>query len=244
MDGILFRLAENRFWFVQPDGDFHTWFLAHKGALDVTISDPASRVLQVQGPGSFGVMQAASNGAIDRKMGYYHAGFFDLGGQKVFVSRTGWTGEMGFEVYTLGDDTDCPRLWDHLMAAGAAFGIEFGSMQSMNIRRIEAGILDCGGDFDSSMTPFEAGLDKFVHLDKADFIGRAALTSAKRGKRIYGMICEDLIPACGARVLENGKEVGIITTGAYSPYLETGIGYVRFHESGDWSGKTLALENS
>lgn len=75
MDGILFRLGETRFWFVQPDGDMHTWFLAHNTGFDVTISDPKSRVLQLQGPASFAIINAASDGAVDREMGYFHAGF-------------------------------------------------------------------------------------------------------------------------------------------------------------------------
>ena len=158
MDGILFRIAPDRFWFVQPDGDMQTWLLAHNDGFDVRISDPRSRVLQVQGPNSFEVMHNASDGAIDRNMRFFGSGFFEIGRQEVYVSRTGWTGELGYEIDTQGDKTDCPRLWNHLMKAGTASGLIFSSMQSMNIRRIEAGILDSGGDFDTSMTPFEGEL--------------------------------------------------------------------------------------
>ncbi len=241
MDGVLFRLAEDRFWYVQPDGDFNTWALAHDTGFDVVISDPHSRVLQIQGPKSFGVMNAASDGSITREMGYYHSGFFSLGGQEVFVSRTGWTGELGYEVYTLGDATDCPRLWNHLLSSGFMQEIVVGAMQSMNIRRIEAGVLDCGGDFDTSMTPFEAGLGKFVDLTKEGFIGREPLLDAGQEKRIYGLVCRDLVPTVGSKVVSGDKEVGIVTTGAHSPFLETGIGYVRFHEVGPWPGQKLTL---
>ena len=117
MDGILFRLTPDRYWFVQPDGDMHTWLLAHDKGFDVRISDPQSRVLQVQGPNSFDVMNNSTDGAIDRNMRYFGSGFFAFGGQEVYVSRTGWTGELGFEIYTQGDKTDCPRLWNHLMIA-------------------------------------------------------------------------------------------------------------------------------
>ena len=166
MDGILFRLAETRFWFVHPDGDLEPWLLAHSHGFDVTFSDPKSRVLQLQGPNSFPIMQAASSGALTESLKYFHSGFFDFDGQQVYVSRTGWTGELGYELYTLGDQTDCPRLWDHLMQKGAPHGLVFSSMQAMNIRRIEAGILDSGSDFDISMTPYEAGLERFVDLSK------------------------------------------------------------------------------
>lgn len=242
MDGILFRLAENRFWYVHADGDWDTWLLAHKAGFDVTLSDPRSRVLQLQGPKSFDIVHAATEGAVDEDMGYFHSGFFTMGGQEVFVSRTGWSGELGYEIYTRGDATDCPRLWNHLMDAGAPRGMVFGSMLSMNIRRIEAGILDNGSDFDNSMTPFEAGLDRYVDLDKDGFIGREALLDSRRGNRLYGLRCNDLIPGAGNSIMRGGQQVGFVTTGARSPYLEVGIGYVRFDTPGDWPGETLIMQ--
>ena len=109
MDGILFRLSENRFWFVQPDGDLDTWLLAHRHGYDVTVSDPYSRVLQLQGPKSFEIMHAASGGDVNETMKYCGCRFVRIGAQEVFVSRTGWSGELGSEIYTLGDRTDCSR---------------------------------------------------------------------------------------------------------------------------------------
>ena len=244
MDGILFRLAEDRFWFVHPDGDLDTWLLAHNDGFDVTINDPKSRVLQLQGPNSFQIMQAASAGGITEDLKYFHSGFFDLGGQQVYVSRTGWTGELGYEIYTLGDQTDCPRLWDLLMAQGAPLGMVFSSMQSMNTRRIEAGILDSGSDFDSSMTPFEAGLERFIDLDKEGFIGRDALKVATHGTRLYGLRCVGTTPSGGDVILDDATVVGKVTTGAQSPYLECGIGYVRFDRPGNWLGRHLTLRSA
>ena len=244
MDGILFRLGNARFWFVQPDGDLDTWLMAHRTGFDVTVSDPQSRVLQLQGPKSYQVMHMATSGALDETFRYFRIGTFNFGGQDVYVSRTGWTGELGYEIYTLGDSTDCPRLWDHLMSIGVSAGTVFSSMQSMNIRRIEAGILDSGSDFDSTMTPFEAGLDRFVDLNKGDFIGRDSLMNARRGTRIYGLRCEDATPSSGDLVLDAGNLVGRVTTGAYSPFLEAGIGYVRFDCPGQWCDKTLDLHSA
>ena len=100
MDGILFRLDDKKYWFVHPDGDLDTWFLAHKHNYNVSISDPQSRVLQLQGPKSLAVMNLATNGGVDHCMGYFKAGFFTIGEQSVFISRTGWTGELGYEIYT------------------------------------------------------------------------------------------------------------------------------------------------
>jgi len=241
MDGILFKLAQDRFWYVQPDGALEAWLHAHSDGFDVTISDPNSRVLQIQGPTSFDILHAASGGAVDVTMGYFHSGFFSIGGQEVYVSRTGWTGELGFEIYTLGDATDCPRLWQHLVDTGGPHGMMVGSISSMEIRRLEAGILDNGTDFDLFMTPFEAGLDAFLDLDKEDFIGRNALLDGKPGTRIFGVKCAQAIPVYHGQILDGEDKVAHITAGAWSPFLDCGIGYARFRAAGDWAGKTLAM---
>ena len=127
------------------------------------------------------------------------------------------------------------------MNAGAAHGLIFSSMQSMNIRRIEAGILDSGSDFDTSMTPFEAGLDKFIDFENKRFIGRDALMSACPGKRLYGLLCRDHTPSSGCAIFDGQTQVGVVTTGAQSPYLKAGVGYARFFQTGEWLGKILSL---
>ena len=129
------------------------------------------------------------------------------------------------------------------MKVGAPGGLIFSSMLSMNIRRIEAGILDSGSDFDTSMTPFEAGLEKFIDLEKEGFIGREALLVAKRSKRLYGLLCRDLVPTGGFGIFDGNDQVGVVTTGAQSPYLKAGIGYVRFDHGGNWSGRTLSMRS-
>lgn len=240
MDGILFRLAEKKFWYVQPDGALEAWLVANSGGFDVKISDPHSRVLQIQGPNSLIIMSQASNGAISG-MGYFHSGFCKIGSQKVYVSRTGWTGELGFEIYTQGRATDCKRLWDHLMAAGKPHGMVFSSIASMEIRRIEAAILDNGTDMDRSMTPFQSGLGAFVDLDKEGFVGREALLKSERETLIYGVKCETAAPNMGCDVLDGDQNVGRVTAGAWSPYLKCGIGYIKFNTPAKWAGRVLSL---
>ena len=83
MDGVVFKLGPEKYWYVQADGDFESWLLAHTAGYDVQISDPNSRVLQIQEPLSIEVMKAATNGQIDESMSYYQSGFFDIGGQKL-----------------------------------------------------------------------------------------------------------------------------------------------------------------
>ena len=242
MDGVVFRLADNRFWYVQADGALETWFLAHSEGFDITISDPGSRVIQIQGPASMDIMRAASAGRIDEGMRYFQAGFFDLGGQEVYVSRTGFTGELGYEIYSLGDATNHLALWDHLMASGEPYGMEFSSTGSMTIRRIEAGILGNTTDMDTTMTPFEAGLGAFIDTDRDDFVGRTALLRADRRPVLHGLKCADAVPSVGSTVLDGDTPVGRMTMGVHSPSLECGIGYAKFGEPGDWKGRPLRIK--
>ena len=241
MDGVVFRLAEDRFWYVQADGAMEAWFLAHSGGFDITMSDPNSRVIQIQGPASMEIMRAASAGRVGEDMRYFQAGFFDLGGQEVYVSRTGFTGELGYEIYGLGDATDHLALWDHLMAAGEPHGMEFSSTSPMTMRRIEAGILGNMTDIDITMTPFEAGLGRFVEMERGDFVGRAALLHADRRPLLHGLECSDALPSAASTVLDGDTPVGRMTMGVRSPTLECGIGYVRFNEPGDWKGRSLRI---
>ena len=241
MDGVVFKLGEDRFWFVQADGPFEEWLLALSSGFDVTISDPSSRVLQIQGPASIAIMNAASGGMIDDTMRYFRSGYFDLGGQNLYVSRTGFTNELGFEIYSDGANTDHLALWDHLMAAGEPHGMEFSSTRALTIRRIEGGILGNRTDMDTSMTPFEAGLGALVDLEKGDFVGRDALVNADRQTLLLGLTCSGTTPSSGSQIIDNGAVVGHITAGVPSPTLGLGVGYARFAGPGDWVGREMEL---
>lgn len=242
MDGILFKMEENRFWYVQPDGALEAWLIAHSDGFEIKISDPESRVLQIQGPNSMKIMADATAGAIDESMKYFDSGFYDIGGQELYVSRTGWTGELGYEVYSAGAQTDHKRLWNHVMEAGLPHGMAYGSMASMGMRRIEAGILDNISDFDVSMTPFQAGLGAFIELDKEGFIGREALLEVDKRSLLLGLKCETATPGHRDEILEASVAVGHVKAADWSPALNCGIGYVRFNEPRDWTGRTLALK--
>jgi glycine cleavage system aminomethyltransferase T len=242
MDGVLFRLADNHFWYVQADGDIENWMTALGVDMDVVVSDPASRVLQIQGPRSHELLEAASGESVPEDFTWFAARFFDLGGQRLFVSNSGWTGELGIEIYG-HEGLDHLRLWDHLMAVGEQFGMTMGAGDSMGPRRVEAGILDNKTDFDASMTPFAAGLGAFVNFDNPHFIGRSALETADRTKLLWGLTCDTVTPAVGDRVRFDGEDVGWMTIGERSRTLEIGIGYVRFtvHTDGGWEGKNVTL---
>ena len=116
-------------------------------------------------------MKKASDGAIDEKLKYFRSGFFNIGGESLYVSRTGFTNELGHEIYCCAAETDHISLWDYLLECGTPYGIEFSSTKAMTIRRIEWGILGNVTDMAQDVTKFEAGLMPFVDMEKFDFMG-------------------------------------------------------------------------
>ena len=222
VDGILLRLEDDLFWYAQADGDFYSWARAHAVGLDVEISDPKIFVSQVQGPNSLKILEAASDHGMPEPFTYFGIARVMFGGQEVVITRTGYTNELGWEFYT-EDHHDADALWQHLAAAGAAFDMNIFGLDSMHIRRIEAGILNAGSDFDHTTTPFEAGLGRFVDMDKGDFIGKSALMNAPQEVRLTGLYCE-AEPHIGGEIQVDGKVAGKVTAGALSPYLKRGIG--------------------
>ena len=240
MDGVLFRFDEEKFWYVQADGPFEDWLIAHSSNYDVQIKDPKSRVLQIQGPASIDIMKLASKGKIDENMPYFTSNFFDLGGQTLYVSRTGFTNELGFEIFCDGFNTDHLALWDYLIECGKPYGMQFSASRAMTIRRIEGGIFGNLTDIDTTITPFEAGLGYFVNMDK-DFIGKDALIKKDKRTCLFGITCKTTVPKAGSKIKINDKQVGYITAGVPSPTLQQGIGYVRFYEPNDYINKEIEI---
>jgi len=230
-DGILFRLADDRFWYVHADADVYLWLSALAVDYKVEIHDPGSWVLQIQGPKSLEVLAKACDDGAPDEFRYFDAFEGSMGGQPVLVSRTGWTAELGFEVYNMDAAVDGPALWDHLIAAGAEFGMRGGSQMAMNIRRIEAGILNYATDMDWRTTPYDMGLGAFVDLESRDFVGRGALRAATKATRFSGFKCESRKIPYGAALMSSGQAIGRITAYEVSPYLECGVGFALFESA-------------
>ena len=230
-DGILFRLSDDRFWYVHADANVYLWLSALAVDCEVEIHDPGSWVLQIQGPKSLQVLAKACDGGAPDEFRYFDAFQGSMGGQPVLVSRTGWTAELGFEVYNMDAAVDGPALWDHLIAAGAEFGMRGGSQMAMNIRRIEAGILNYATDMDWDTTPYDMGLGAFIDLDSHDFVGRDALSDATRAARFSGFRCESRKIPYGAALMSSGQAVGRVTAYEISPYLECGVGFALFESA-------------
>lgn len=228
LDGILVRLAENRFWYGQADGDLTDWMRAHARGLAVEIIDPAVWISQVQGPAALKILAAAIDDPYPDRFRYFDAARVSIAGQEVVVTRSGFTNELGWELY-LGPETDVDAVGDRLLEVGASFGLE--PVAIGGARRIEAGLLNAGSDFDATVTPFAAGLGAMVALDKADFIGRAALLEADRRCRTWGLRVAGGTARLGNVLTRGGHPVGRVCSSAWSPFQRCGVAIVRLDDA-------------
>ncbi len=228
-DPILLRLAENHFWISLADSDILLWaqgVAVHSG-MNVTIGEPDVSPLQLQGPKSGLIMQELFGESIlDLK--YYWMREVDLDGMPLIVSRTGWSSELGYEIY-LRDSAHGDALWERIMAAGMPHGLKPGHTSS--IRRIEGGMLSYHADADINTNPYELGLDRLVNLDiEAEFIGKVALGRIRDEgpcRKQIGLII-DAAPLKGPNttfwaINVAGAQVGKVTSAVYSPRLERNI---------------------
>ena len=230
-DPVLLRLGEDHFWLAVADSDVLLWAkgVALNSGLDVKIDEPDVSPMQIQGPKSRQVVAELFGDAV-LDLVYYDLLETELDGIPVVVTRTGWTGEVGYEIY-LRDGSRGAELWDRVLEAGRA--LDIAPTGPSDIRRIEAGILNYGIDITLDTNPFEVGLDWQVNLDQeADFIGRSALERiAVEGsrRRLVGVEIDgeplDLNMTRWSAHL-NGTKVGYVTSAVYSPRLEKNIGYV------------------
>lgn len=228
-DPVLLRLAENHFWISLADSDILLWAqgVAVHAGLDVTITEPDVSPLQLQGPKSGEIMKELFGESI-MDLKYYWLRELDLDGIPLVVSRTGWSSELGYELY-LQDGTRGDELWEKIMAAGEPFGLKPGHTSS--IRRIEGGMLSYHADADINTNPYELGFDRLVNLDmEADFIGKSALRRIQQegvSRKQVGLIIEGS-PLAGPNttfwpINKDGVQIGKVTSAVYSPRLKQNI---------------------
>ena len=189
LDGVLVRLADDRFWYGQADGDLSPWLQAHARGMDVEITDPS--VLEPP----FGTTDAL---------------------------------------------VDVPAVGDRLLEVGEPFGLR--PVAVGGARRIEAGLLNAGSDFDEAITPFEAGLGSMVNLDKDDFIGKAALESANQRRRIWGMRVPEGVARLGMGLSKDGAPAGRVCSTAWSPLQACGVAIVRLDDPDLGPGTEVDVE--
>jgi aminomethyltransferase len=229
-DPVLLRLGENHFWLALADSDVLLWArgLAQNSGLNVTIGEPDVSPLQVQGPKAKAVVQTLFGDDV-LKLSYYWFLDTNLDGIPVIVTRTGWSGEVGYEIY-LRDGSRGDELWERVMEAGKPHDIR--PTGPSDIRRIEAGILNWGADITLENNVYEVGLERLVDEDKKqDYMGRDALRRIKAAgvsRKLVGVEID------GPRIEFNstkwpvsagGRVIGRITSAIHSPRLEKNIGY-------------------
>ena len=249
-DPILLKLAEDRYWLSLADSDALLFALGVQAfaGMDVTIREPDVSPLQVQGPRSKDVIRSLFGDAV-MNLRYYRCTETEVDGIPVVVSRTGWTGEVGYEIY-LRDASRGADLWDRIMSAGRPFDIR--AIAPSDQRRMEAGIFNYGNDMDITNNPFEVtGLERLVELDNdnqvvsRDALERIAADGVTRklvGVRIDSpplpMWLEDFWP-----VTKDGAEVGKLTSASYSPRLDLNMGYAWVPIGLATDGTTLQVES-
>jgi len=250
-DPVLLRLGENHFWLALADSDalLYVAGVAAGRGMDVTIREADVAPMQIQGPRSKDVIGSLFGDAV-RDLRYYWCAEAEVDGIPVVVSRTGWTGEVGYEIYlrdtSLGDD-----LWEAVRQAGEPFGIR--AIAPSEARRIEAGIFNYGSDMRIEDTPFHvSGLEKFVELDQAqDFMGKAALARlAEMGveRKLVGidiggdpMTDEGALNDVWPVHAPGGERIGRVTAGAWSPRLERNVGFAWVPRTHMTAGTELEL---
>lgn len=247
-DGTVARIAEDRYRWTAADPTLR-WLRQNAAGMRVEIEDVSEQVaaLALQGPASADVLRSVTRADIDR-LRYFRRTGAEIGGVDVDISRTGYTGDLGYEIWIPAESA--VAVWDALAAAGAPFGLKPAGMLALDVARLEAGLLLIDVDFHSSRkamiepqkyTPFELGLGRLVALDKRSFIGRDALVEEqRRGARrmivglevdwshveqlhdAYGLA--PVAPSAASRVAvpvrRDGRQVGRATTTAWSPVLK------------------------
>jgi aminomethyltransferase len=248
-DPVMLRLEENRFWFALADSDvlLYAMGLAANAGLNVELSLPDAYPLQIQGPRSRDVVRDLFGEKVAGLRWYW---FTDasLDGIPVIVTRTGWSSEVGYEVY-LRDASRGEDLWERIMDAGRPYDIR--PTGPIDIRRVEGGVFNWGADMDHTNNPFEMGLERLVDLDiEADFMGKEALRRISQegvSRRIVGVEIDgdrlEMNPTPWP-VSTDGREVGRVTSAVWSPRLERNIGYAWVPVELSENGTRLAVETS
>lgn len=236
-DPVLLRLGENHFWLTLADSDALLWArgLAMNSGLDVNISEPDMGPVQVQGPKSLPLMVDIFGESI-RDIGYFYFTEYEVDGMWVLVSRTGYSAELGYEIYLFDATANGTRLWQLISEAGEPYGLAPAGV--CHLRRIEAGILALGADIDLSTNPYEVGMGYpwMLSMNKeGGFVGSEALRRIEEAgvsRRLVGLHIDgrglgsynDGSMVDSYPVSHDGAVVGKVTSACHSPRLEQNIG--------------------
>jgi glycine cleavage system T protein (aminomethyltransferase) len=247
-DILVYRRAADRYLLVVNAGNTDkdvAWVKQH-GAGDVAIRDASRGYAQIalQGPRAEDILQGLVHHDL-RSIGYYRFAEFDVRGARSIVSRTGYTGEDGFEIY--GPAGAAEDLFNALLEAGRPQGLLPCGLGARDTLRLEARMPLYGNDLDDTTTPLEAGLSGIARLAKGDFIGRAALERQKAEGITRTLVGLEMIGRGIARdgykvVDKSGKDIGVVSSGSYAPFLKKNIALAYVPPAQSAIGATLAVE--
>jgi aminomethyltransferase len=237
LDDLILYKSADKFMIVANAANIEKDFKAFSSRLiqqggslvsEVDLEDASDRIglLSVQGPDSIATLQKLTVTDLSNVQ-YYHFVEGEMAGVEAIISRTGYTGEMGFEIFFEVKGTDCGRLWNTIFEAGREFNIMPIGLGARDTLRLEMGYCLYGNDIDESTNPIEAGLSWITKTDKGDFVGRDAILKAKQNitRKLVGFkMDEDAIPRHGYEIQSESGRIGHVTSGTFSPTLEVGIG--------------------
>tara|TARA_Y100001970_G_scaffold293954_1_gene445024 strand:- start:3098 stop:4327 length:1230 start_codon:yes stop_codon:yes gene_type:complete len=236
-DGLLLKLDDNKFWFAQGDGHLYGWYKAHSINLKVEIKDPNVWVSQIQGPKSLKLLDQIIDEPIRNRFQFFDWEEVSIASQKVIISRTGFTNELGWEIY-LRPENDAKKIGDLILDTGKKMGMILTASPGFRARRIEAGLLSASRDFTNERTPFSVGLGRFIDFNKGEFIGRNFLLKANKDCLTWGMRVKDSFAVVDSEIKLNNKKIGIVTSSTWSPYQVCGVSIV-YMNSKDYGPGTI-----
>ena len=233
-DLLVYRLSDNEFMLVINASNIEkdlNW-MSENNKFNVKIDNQSDEysLLAVQGPNAKDVVQKICGRELNLE--YYHFFNAKIAGYDMLVSRTGYTGELGYELYFKGDEKIAEDVWKKLFEAGKDFGLKAVGLGARDSLRLEMGFCLYGNDIDKTTNPLEAGLGWITKLNKEDFIGKESLLQVKKGglmRKLTAMISDEKsFPRHGYDLTVNNNKVGTITSGTVSPILDKPIalGYV------------------
>ncbi len=233
-DLLVYRLSDNEFMLVinasNIEKDFNWMTGNNKFNVKLDNQSDEYSLLAVQGPNAKDILQKICVSELDLE--YYHFFNAKIAGYDMLVSRTGYTGELGYELYFKGDEKIAEDVWNKLFEAGKDFGLQAVGLGARDSLRLEMGFCLYGNDIDKTTNPLEAGLGWITKLNKDDFIGKESLIQVKKDglkRKLTAMISDEKsFPRHGYDLTVNNKKVGTITSGTVSPILDKPIalGYV------------------
>jgi aminomethyltransferase len=233
-DLLVYKLADDKFMLVvnasNIEKDFNWMNENNKFGVELKNSSDDYSLLAVQGPNSKEVVQKICDKDLDLE--YYHFMQAKIDGIDMLVSRTGYTGELGYELYFTGNEKTAEQIWDALFDAGKEYGIQPVGLAARDSLRLEMGFCLYGNDIDQTTNPLEAGLGWITKLKKQNFIAKDVLLKLKADglkRKLVPLITEEkAFPRKGYEITSSGQKVGILTSGTVSPVLDKAIalGYV------------------